>query len=203
MHPKPDDGGFSRMSQEFSTAVGSATAASKLSTDPIRLHPIIDLPPHYAAAIGQIAAKWTWLENQLGVLIREGFGLDKKEGRVLVGTTKLNVKVTILRIMALKWVPEAQFRNELRKFAKDCLDQTDPRNDHVHGLWVHPLGEPDNIGLQVMESGEQRHSPHFEPVPIANLVKVVDDLKALQSRAQFLTEKIKGRIPKSALPNGG
>lgn len=190
------------MSNDDSATAGASVSAS-MPSSLVSLHPIVDLPPDYAAATGQIAAKWNWLENQLGVLIREGFTLDKKEGRVLVGTTKLGVKVTILRIMALKWIPEAQFRDELRKFAKDCLEMTDPRNDHVHGLWVHPVGEPNNIGLQVMDSGEQRYRPEFKPVPLADLQKIVDDLKALQVRGQFLTDKIKGRIPRSAVQGAG
>jgi hypothetical protein len=184
---------------EFATAVPAVGIALP---SPINLHPIVNLPPDYAEAIGQIAAKWNWLENQLGVLIREGFALDKKEGRVLVGTTKLSVKVTILRIMALKWIPEAKFRDELRRFAKDCLEMTDPRNNHVHGLWVHPLDEPNNIGLQVMDSGEQRYKPEFKPVPLSDLQKVVADLKALQERGQFLTDKIKGHVPRSAVQAG-
>jgi hypothetical protein len=190
------------MSQDEFASSSAGVGVAKLSNRLVHLHPIVDLPRDYATAIGQIAAKWNWLENQLGVLIREGFGLDKKEGRVLVGTTKLGVKVTILRIMALKWIPEAQFREELRQFGIDCLRQTDPRNDHVHGLWVHPIDEPSNIGLQVMDSGEQKYKPDFIPVPLADLEKIVTDLKALQVRGQFLTDKIKGRIPRSAVLGG-
>jgi len=183
-----------------STAMHSVRASLppiSTGTAQVMVAPIVDLPPAHAESVGQIAAKWTWLENQLGVLIREGFSLDKKEGRVLVGTMKLGVKVTILKIMALKWEQNVKFRDELRKFANDCLKQTDPRNDHVHGIWSHPAGEPNNIGLLVIDSGEQKYRPDFKPVPLSDLQKIVSDLKELQTRGQNLTDKIKGRLPKS------
>jgi hypothetical protein len=178
----------------------SSPATNKPQT--IMLKPIVDLPTDYCIALGQIASKWSWLENQLGVLIREGFGLDKKEGRVLLAGMAMKVKSPILRILALKWVGDATLRDELRKLAKDCIKQTNPRNDHIHGFWVHPVGHPDIIGLQIMESGEQRYLPDFKRVPLADLHKIVSDLKQIQIRAQLLTDKIKGRTQVSPAPSG-
>jgi len=65
---------------------------------------LVDLPTDYYIALGEVASRWTWLEHQLGVLIRLGFKLSKAEGRVLTVGMAAKPKTHILRITALKLI---------------------------------------------------------------------------------------------------
>lgn len=177
---------------EVVSAISSDTTLSVIK--PVMLAPIVNLPPEYHQALGAIAAKWAWLENQIGALIREGFTLDKKEGRLILGGMGMKPKCSVLRIMALKWVNDPKLQRELTSLAKDCQKKIDDRNKHVHGLWAHPAGNPKNIGLAIMNSGEQRVMPEFQVVPLAQLQGIVSELQALQTRAQAATDRIKGRL---------
>jgi hypothetical protein len=155
---------------------------------------VVDLPADFCACIGEIAARWNWLEHQLGVLIREGFDLDKQEGRVLVNGMPLKVKTPILRVLALKWITDLVLQEDLRRFAADCQKQNDPRDEYVHGLWVQPSVDPKQIGLMVKKPGDSGANPDFRPVKLADMQKIAADLKALQERAEKLTSRMKGLV---------
>lgn len=174
------------------TIVGTALSSSQLIR--FQLQPVVDLPADYCACVGEIAARWNWLEHQLGVLVREGFDLDKQEGRVLMNGMPLKVKTSILRVLALKWITDLVLRDDLRRFATDCQKQNDPRNEHVQGLWVRPAMDPARIGLMVRKPGESNINPEFKPVAIGEMKKIAAELKALQERAQNLTVRMKGQV---------
>src|SRR6185503_18403432 len=174
------------------TIVGRTITASQAIR--FELQTVENLPADYCACIGEIAARWNWLEHQLGVLIREGFDLDKQEGRVLVNEMPLKVKTSILRVLALKWITDAGLRDDLRRFAADCQKQHDPRNEYVHGLWVHPATETKKLGIMVKKAGAHGGDPEFRPVQLAEMQKIAADLKALQERAQKLTSRMKGQV---------
>jgi len=174
------------------TIVGRALSASQAIR--FGLQPVVDLPAPYCACVGEIAARWNWLEHQLGVLIREGFDLDKQEGRVLVNGMPLRVKTPILRVLALKWITDPVLRDDLRRFAADCQKQNDPRDEYVHGLWVHPAMDPQQIGLMARKSGDNAAHAEFRPVQLADMQKIAADLKALQERAEKLTSRMKGQV---------
>jgi len=160
-----------------------------------QLKTVLNLPADYCACVGEIAARWNWLEHQLSVLIREGFDLDKQEGRVLVNGMPHRVKTQILRVLALKWIKDLGLRDDLRRFAADCQKQSDPRSEYVHGLWVHPAADPKRIGLMAVKPGDTASSnPEFRPVQIADMQKIATDLKALQERATSLTARMKGQV---------
>ena len=174
------------------TIVGKTLSASQAIR--FELQTVANLPADHCTCIGEIAARWNWLEHQLGVLIREGFDLDKQEGRVLVNGMPLKVKTQILRVLALKWITDLGLRDDLRRFAADCQKQSDPRDEYVHGLWVHPAKEPRKIGIMVKKAGEHSVEPEFRPVQLADMQKIAADLKALQERAQKLTSRMKGQV---------
>jgi hypothetical protein len=155
--------------------------------------PAIDLTPDYYRAIGEISARWNWLEFQLGVLIREGFGLDKKEGRVLTVGMAMKPKCHILRIMALKWVKDAQLRHDLTKLAKDCQNKIDDRHCHVHGVYAYLNDAPEKIGLMLIGSGEERYAPSLKEPILPDLQRIAGELRALQMRAQDITRRIKAQ----------
>jgi hypothetical protein len=174
------------------TIVGTALSSSQLIR--FQLQPVVDLPSDYCACIGEIASRWNWLEHQLGVLIREGFDLDKQEGRVLVTGMPLKAKTRILRVLALKWITDLTLRDDLRRFSADCEKQSDPRNEYVQGLWVRPAMDTAKLGLMVRKPGESSGNPEFKPVPIVEMRKIAADLKVLQERAQTLTIRMKGQV---------
>lgn len=174
------------------TIVGTALSSSQLIR--FQLQPVVDLPADYCACVGEIAARWNWLEHQLGVLIREGFDLDKQEGRVLVNGMPLKAKTRILRVLALKWITDLALRDELRKFSADSEKQSDPRNEYVQGLWVRPATDPAKLGLMVRKPGDNSGHSEFKPVPLGDMQKIAADLKALQERAQKLTIRMKGQV---------
>ena len=151
----------------------------------------VDLPPEYYAAIGEIAARWNWLEFHLGMLVRVGFGLGKKEGRILTGGMAVKVKCPILKIMAKKWVKDRTLQAGLHKLADDIQKMTDDRNELVHALYCHKSGQPDKLGRYVMMSGDQRYLPHFDPVPVSRLQECASDLRALQDKTVQLAHALK------------
>ncbi len=174
------------------TILGATLSSSQAIR--IGMQTVENLPADYCACIGEIAARWNWLEHQLGVLIREGFDLDKQEGRILVNGMQLKVKTQILRVLALKWITDLGLRDDLRRLAADCQKQNDPRYEYVHGLWVHPAMDPKKIGMMVKKSGEHSVESEFRQVQLAEMQKIAADLKALQERAQKLTSRMKGQV---------
>lgn len=182
------------LEDEMSSATASASGAIAFVSIPetgLMIHPLMDVPSSYCSAIGEIAARWNWLENQLGVIIREGFELDKKEGRVLTVGMGVKPKCNILRMVALKWITDRALQEQVRQLAKDCQNMIDPRNEYVHGLYGHPVGQPNRIGRMIMGSGEERYMPKFMETSVAQIQQRATELREIQQRAQAITRRIK------------
>ena len=154
---------------------------------------LLRLPNDYYVALGEIATLWSWLEHQIGVLIRLGFKLNKAEGRILTAGMAVHPKSQILAITASKFVEEEALRQSLLAFVKKIQGVANDRNRYVHGLWVETADARKEIGLFIAKSGEQRIEPDFDPVSIARIQKVVGELRELQQEAQRLTDRLKGK----------
>lgn len=151
----------------------------------------IDLPPEYYAAIGEIAGRWSWLEYHLGVIIRVGFGLGKKESRVLTVGMAVKPKSHVLKIMAKKWIKDRALRKNIHALADDMQAKLNDRNAYVHALYCHLSGKPDKLGRYVMGSGEQRFLPEFKPAPISALQKCALELRELQEKTKQIVRELK------------
>lgn len=157
-----------------------------------------DLPNEYYAAIGEIAARWSWLEHQLHVIIRVILRLDKKQGRIVIVGMGVKPMASMIRGLALRWVSDARLKNDLRAFAKATLEFKPNRDDFIHGVYCYPEGKPDTICLYQMRSAEERIMPGMARLPIKTLQNAAYHLCQLQDVAQELTHRLKASPPMRA-----
>lgn len=151
----------------------------------------MDIPKEYYAAIGEIAARWSWLDHQLGVIIRVGFGLGKPAGRVLTTGMGVKNKAHILRLLETRLRRNGTLANLIKDLRERTLKNVDNRNDLVHGLFGHMKDEPDKVVRYVLRSPEQRAELAAVPAPITAVPKVAAELRAIQLLAQEVTTALK------------
>jgi hypothetical protein len=99
------------------------------------------LPDEYYTAIREMASRWSWLENQLCVLIREILQLDKKQGRILDGGGGVTPMAAIIRALCRGWIADAELRREVDQFAEDILALKKCRDGFVEGVYGPAPGQ--------------------------------------------------------------
>lgn len=151
----------------------------------------LDLPPEYYASIGEIAARWSWMEWQLHVIIRVILKLDKKQGRILSIGMAVKPMANMIRGLSLRWVPDAKLKNDLQNFIKAVMKFKKTRDELVHGVYVIPENEPMSICLYRIRSAEERILPPAERIRADQIKAAASHLHDLQTQAVALTRRLK------------
>jgi hypothetical protein len=153
----------------------------------------VDIDPQYYDAIGEIAARWSWLEHRLTVLIREGFKLDKAAGRAVMASMNA---ITLFRTAQTltkfpNWISDSGLRDELTRFAKAVEARRETRNAYVHGVYGPERTNPSHLYRIQMRTGEDILAPDGMAVTLQELQKVAADLRALQVQGNDLSNRLK------------
>lgn len=159
----------------------------------------IDIDDSYYAAIGEIAARWSWLEHRLSVLIREGFRFNKAAGRaVMAGMSASTLVRTVLTLTSFPdWIGDESLRAEVASFAKLVESQRERRNSFVHGIYGPEPSTPGKIYRILMRSGTQILAPEGNPVSVSELKQFAVELRRLQEQGDALSNKLKDAQRKS------
>jgi len=164
----------------------------------------IDIDPQYYAAIGEIAARWSWLEHRLTVLIREGFQLEKGAGRAVMAsmnaTTLLRTAQTLTKFP--NWISDPGLRDEMTHFTKAVEAQRETRNAYVHGVYGPETTNPGPLYRIQMRAGDHILAPDGMAVTLRELQKVAADLRALQVRGNELSNRLKKAQRNSPIDGG-
>lgn len=151
----------------------------------------VDLKPKYYAAIGEIAARWSWLEFHFHVIIRVILGLGKKEGRILTIGMGMRPMANMIRGLAFRWVNDVALRRDLQKFAKDVLSSKKARDTYIHGVYCHPPSHPEAIGIYYMRSPEEKIMPTADLLPLEELTALANKFRGYQDQATDLIHRLK------------
>jgi hypothetical protein len=153
----------------------------------------IDIDPQYYAAIGEVAARWSWLEHRLTVLIREGFKLDKAAGRAVMANMNAStlLRTTHMLTKFPNWISDDGLRVELAQFARDVEAQRDTRNSYVHGVYGPETTTTSPLYRIQMRNGDQILAPDGKAVTLEELQKVAQNLRALQVQGNDLSNRLK------------
>ncbi len=151
------------------------------------------LPPEYYAAIGEICARWSWLEFQLGVIVRETLRLSKPAGFAVTGGMSMRSVSTVLKALSIGDLPKGhpELRKEIGALGKKLYDIGDLRNEYVHSLWGYEDQANTQLGIFKATRPEDRIERKWIHKPIAALEADVKTLSELQQRAQVVTTKLK------------
>lgn len=158
----------------------------------INTHPIDEIPQAILAGIGEVVARWGYLQFQLGVIIREISSLPKDTGRVLTVGPDLSVLCNIIRTFTASnhWIKDEKIRADLKNLADDVREKSSDRNDYAHG--VFGFGEnPNEFVRLLMKQPKHRIKPASEPLKVEDLKRIADDARNLWIRAQEITNKLK------------
>lgn len=142
----------------------------------------LDLDPAYYRAIGEVAARGALLDKQLGDPIRVGFGVGKKEGRVLTNGMSIKVKANVINALSLRWIKAPQLRVEAKKISREAFKVMQKRNEIVHGVFGHPEDAPNDIRMIYTRSAEERIMPKAERKSPADIAGIAEEIRALQKR---------------------
>jgi hypothetical protein len=152
----------------------------------------------YYAAIGEVCARWAWLEFQLGVIARETLGINKPEGFAITGGMSMRSVTTVLLALTLGGLPKnrPELRNAINALATKLNKIGDMRNQYAHALW--PYEKPGNpqLGIVRFKTPEDRNSLKWLKKTINEIKQDAEFLAALQVTAQDLTDALKGRPSK-------
>ncbi len=153
----------------------------------------IDIDTVYYEAIGEIAARWSWLEHRLTVLIREGFLFDKAAARAVMASMNAVTLVRTARTLTAfpDWIKSDPMRAEVAAFVEAVEAQRAKRNDYVHGVYGPESAKPGTIYRILMRRGDQILEPKGTAVTIAQLKAFARELRELQVSGNTLSDKLK------------
>jgi hypothetical protein len=160
-------------------------------SEKIMVHIPMHLTPEHYLRVGEIAARWSWLEWQFHAIIRTILGLGKKEGRILTIGMGIKPMSNMIRGLSMQLVKDKKLKLELQRLAKDVAKAKADRDTYVHGVYCHPDGKPNHPHIYHMRSTEERIMPNAEPLPLTKLDAVIGNLRHCQDRAQDLTTRLK------------
>ncbi len=167
---------------------------SKRATKPIYPEIIADtLPPEYFAKIGEIIFVWARLEYQLGVLIREGYLIDKDTGRALTIGMDIGVACGVLRTLTYTnhWVEDKAVIKELRELVTDIKDKTEHRHQFAHVVVGCSENNYEEFSRYLFKAAEHRINPGHEIVTLNSLQIFVEEVRGFLRRAIDLTGQLK------------
>jgi hypothetical protein len=149
-----------------------------------------NLTPEILMGIGEIVAHWSYLEFQLGVLLREALNVSMAAERVLIADMHAQPLCRALKTVTLDdtWIKDGKIRDDLRKLAGDVSDSADSRNDVAHGVFgfiVEQDGK--HLARYKRRKGMQRIKPEAERVTAESLKEAAEEVRDLGVRAQDLT----------------
>lgn len=149
---------------------------------------IDEFPQEILAGIGEIVARWGYLQWQLAAIIREITNLPKDSGRVLTIGPELGVLCNIIKTLTHSdhWIKDDAIRADLKKLAKDVREKAEHRNDYAHGIFG--LGDKPNTFVRILvTSSAHRIKPDEEVITPDSLKKLADEAHQLWVRAQDIT----------------
>jgi len=156
-----------------------------------------NLTPEILTGIGEVVAHWSYVEFQLGVLIREALNISRATGRVFMADMRIHPLCEAARTVTLDstWIGDEQIRKDITKLANDIDGTTQVRHDYAHGVFGFLIEEDSNALARYVQKGgrggRNRIEPDFEKVTPEGLKKIADVARDLGVRAQDLTVRVK------------
>lgn len=156
-----------------------------------------EIPSELYAGIGEIVARWGYLQFQLGVIVRVSLELTKDVGRVVTARMEVWQLCEALKTVSKtdRWIKDADLRETIRKFAGDVLNAAEIRNEYAHGVFGCTAEEPRQFGRFLFKEPQHKVTPGFEVMTPETLKARADEARALWDRAQAITRKLKGKAP--------
>jgi hypothetical protein len=150
----------------------------------------------YYEAIGEICARWTWIEFQLGVIIREALRLTKPQGRAVTAGMSVPVQAKILIAIGLAGIKGADARDptlarEIGAFGEQLDNLRDMRNQYAHALFGYDPDTNSKLGIWKFKKPEWRIEPIWVHTTIQGIKNDAKILIGHQEKAQELTTRLK------------
>lgn len=129
----------------------------------------------YAAAIGYVAAHWTFIEFQFAFLIYNLLGLHTIAGYAVTTEAGALQRLQILTTL-IGLTGEEDWINEWGKIAKEFDALRNRRNDAVHAQW-QPIGA-EHWSMRIKARGQVTVT--YGPVPIEDLKELSEKILVLE-----------------------
>jgi hypothetical protein len=137
----------------------------------------------YFAAIGVLASRWGWIENQSGVVIRELLRIKKAQGHMATGNLGIFAKTRIMASPAEHLFKQYPLGDQIAALA-DAIQKFDTfRNDVLHGLWVYYPEKSQELALLRTKSIQQKVDPLPDKDVVKNLPRKITELREIQLEA--------------------
>jgi len=156
-----------------------------------KFHIPIDPNPQCFAAVGELATRWGWIENQTGVLIRELLRIKRPAGHMAIGNMGIQPKTRVLASLAQYSLAKNKLGSEIIVLANRIQKFDKFRNDVIHGLWVHYPPGTTQLALLQRKNLQQQVEPHPDKDIITHLPRKIEELKKIQAEAQRITTALK------------
>lgn len=176
-----------------STALGTGPKRKRLPTEAID-----NMPTDLLAGIGEVIARWGYLEFQLGVVIREACRIERATALLLTQrTTTRNLCEVLLTISASDaWVKDAGIRADMKTLGNAVKGAKDVRNAFAHGVFGY--GDADNTFAQYIFKEVDKPTKKSE-LKLSELKADALVARQLWEKAQDLTRRLKAlRTPRRA-----
>ena len=152
-----------------------------------------EYPQEMLAAIGLIIGKYSYLQHQLGVIIREIAKMPGDTGRAILVGAEIGVACRMLSTLtdSDRWVKDDNLRNDIRKLADEADKATrKERNKFAHGVFG-VNAETRRPVLYLISSTANRREPSEEPITMSELTRSIQKVQGLWDRAQDATQRLK------------
>jgi hypothetical protein len=156
-----------------------------------KFHIPIDPNPQCFVQVGEIATRWSWVENQVSVLIRELLRLKKPEANLAIQNMMARTKLEVLSTLAQYAFTTNPLRDQIVSACCKMEKFSRYRNDVIHGLWVHRSPTDDRLAVVIRRNLKQKIDPKPDRTIVAELASKITSLREIQAEAQRLTDEVK------------
>jgi hypothetical protein len=149
-----------------------------------------NMPPALFAAIGELLARWGYLQFQLGVVIRLALGMTREAQLLLLQRADIDVLCEQMKNIAASdhWISDADLRKRIKDLQSKVKKERTDRNVFAHAV----LGYADEDDAFVIYRFSKTGG-HVEKAPLdeGNIRAQALVARALWAEAQEITKALK------------
>lgn len=153
------------------------------------------MPQELLAGIGEIVVRWSYIDFQLGVLLREGFNISRKTANALIVGMEIKVLCGVIRTLTLsdEWIKDKALREDIAALGRAVEKKKINRHNYAHGVFSFAMGPNDQLvfARYLLNDKGHRINPRSEKITWESLKELAEEARDLGIRAQDLTVKLK------------
>lgn len=154
-----------------------------------------EIPVEVQTLIGELVTRWSYIDFQLKVIVREGFNISHAAALTMLhGKDAVSLWPIINTLTETDhWIRNEYLKSEIRDVAEQAKKKSVNRNDYAHGVFGFRHKAPNRGPLCRYLHRESHHKvqPEFVPISVADLKPLTEQARDIGILAQNATVHLK------------